>query len=1036
MKTFKFRTKLLWKILTLFSLLTIYNNSSDAQSTIHVGGSFDVPDIWDADTVKVYGNIEVDTLTILAGTVVKFQGYYSINSKLNAMGACGDTIYFTMQDTTGFYNPDTTLGGWHGITVKSSSRIDFCKIQYVKYSHPVIGYLGAIGGKGSGSSIFIFNTVIKDMHAHGIWGFTEGINVFKCIIENLKGSGIVAGVNADSCIIRNNSGFGIYPHLSTSNNGNCRVTNCVIESNTRGISIRESNIFIIGNIIQNNSEYGIYSIENAFKEGLIANNIIRNNGTGIYINESRFIEIINNLIYNNKGIGISIQYYSSKIINNTIVKNSSYGIWAHNTETSVINNIIRDNGEEGDLQIFGGNDRDSLFHGNIYNSNITDILSIPVAGIIQDNIDADPQFVDTTNFDFHLSDYSPCINAGKSDTTGLSLPATDLDGNPRIFDGRVDIGAYEYQQDNFHILQQPTSQTVCEGTLTTIETDAIGGVIGYQWQKNSINIPSANQRILTFDPVNINDDGFYNCLIIADDKTVSTDTVLLSVDISIEIENQTISFSICPGKDTLLFVQANSAGLVDYSWSKNGQVIPDASESELTIPLLAMHQQNVYRCTLSNECGSITSQDITVTTLNIPDPPIVNSIEICEGDSIPNLVAIGENIKWYSDADLKNLVHSGNSYKVNVFQPGIYTYYAIQTISNCESMPSVATLTINQSLVSYENITICEGNNYLGWTEYGEYVRTLISSSGCDSIVTTNLFVNPSYNINESIAICEGSNYLGWTESGVYVRNLFSSSGCDSILTTNLVVYPSYYISEYIVICEGDSYKGWSETGKYTDTLTTINGCDSTVATNLGVNPNHYIHENISICEGENYHRWTRSGQYSRNYNSVYGCDSIITTNLVVNNLPNTPNITQFGDTLISSEIYGNQWYYNSNEINGATDQELVITESGDYFVIVTDGNGCISNKSNTISAVYTYLKSIDENKIRIHPNPMKEYITIEGLPNSVFEVAIYDIYGTLLISQNSTPFVTKIDISGLPKGMYIIVLQNQKSQSVKIIKH
>ena len=51
----------------------------------------------------------------------------------------------------------------------------------------------------------------------------------------------------------------------------------------------------------------------------------------------------------------------------------------------------------------------------------------------------DPDFVDG----YHLSNSSPCINAGDNATP--FIPSFDFDGNSRIEDGFVDIGAYEYQ---------------------------------------------------------------------------------------------------------------------------------------------------------------------------------------------------------------------------------------------------------------------------------------------------------------------------------------------------------------------------------------------------------------------------------------------------------------------------------------------------------------------------------------------------------------------------------------------------------------
>jgi hypothetical protein len=70
------------------------------------------------------------------------------------------------------------------------------------------------------------------------------------------------------------------------------------------------------------------------------------------------------------------------------------------------------------------------------------------------NIEADPCFVraghwaaDTTwiDGDYHLLPSSPCIDAGAPDS--VSAPdETDLDGNPRIVSGAVDMGAYEFQE--------------------------------------------------------------------------------------------------------------------------------------------------------------------------------------------------------------------------------------------------------------------------------------------------------------------------------------------------------------------------------------------------------------------------------------------------------------------------------------------------------------------------------------------------------------------------------------------------------------
>jgi len=133
----------------------------------------------------------------------------------------------------------------------------------------------------------------------------------------------------------------------------------------------------------------------------------------------------------------------ASFINNTLVRNySSPGgaIAIYSAQPIVANNIVTANAVG--ISKAGNLNTPTLANNCVYKNLLTDYLGISAGAT---DIMADPMFVSATTGDYRLSALSPCIDAGVD--TYVQPDWTDVYGNLRISGTNVDIGAYEYQQE-------------------------------------------------------------------------------------------------------------------------------------------------------------------------------------------------------------------------------------------------------------------------------------------------------------------------------------------------------------------------------------------------------------------------------------------------------------------------------------------------------------------------------------------------------------------------------------------------------------
>lgn len=302
----------------------------------------------------------------------------------------------------------------------------------------------------------------------------SGNTVYDCMTgysEVVAVNGNVDGFHVMDNIIYNNTNIGIdlIGHEGTCPDpANDQARNGIIRGN------------IIYNCLADYATSGGIYVDGA-RDLIIENNYSYNNGYGIEIGcenigkSAENIIVRNNVFYNNEVAGIALGGFdypggsgmvsNISITNNTLLKNDYSGTYSgelyltYFEDVEIFNNIFFTTSQNHaivldsdfinlllDYNLFycldGASNIEFYWDGDSY-TGLTDYQN--ATGQDQNSIFGDPLFVNDAipNPNIHLQPNSPAIDAGDPNYSPAANEL-DIDGNARIYNNTIDIGADEY----------------------------------------------------------------------------------------------------------------------------------------------------------------------------------------------------------------------------------------------------------------------------------------------------------------------------------------------------------------------------------------------------------------------------------------------------------------------------------------------------------------------------------------------------------------------------------------------------------------
>lgn len=286
-----------------------------------------------------------------------------------------------------------------------------------------------------------------DQAGGGVWCESTSATVINCVIlsntANVFGGGACFGTLSNCTLIGNSAAAPGPPMGSGGGAGLCVLYGCTLNGNYALVGGGAANCTLNDCTLLRNSSPNGGGADGCTLNRCLLNNNSAGYGGGAGASILNWCSLTGNSAINGGGAegcslnnclltgnsasnpGIAGGGAFSSVLNNCTVSGNSASSGAGGVgNCTLTNSIVYFNSAPNAPNYFG----DSFDH--------CCTSPLPTGGF--GNFDADPRFVSN----HHLAATSPCINAGLNSVVAAEV---DLDGNPRITGGTVDLGAYEFQ---------------------------------------------------------------------------------------------------------------------------------------------------------------------------------------------------------------------------------------------------------------------------------------------------------------------------------------------------------------------------------------------------------------------------------------------------------------------------------------------------------------------------------------------------------------------------------------------------------------